>query len=270
MDILYAIFLGLLQGATEFLPVSSSGHLLLAEHFFAIEQAGLTFDVMLHLATLAAIVAYFRHDFWNLFLAFIGQYGPGRSQRERQMAIYICFATIPAVIAGLFLGEYAETIFRSAWLVAASLTVAGLLLLWAEKAGLHERNFSEMTLLDTLLIGCAQAMALIPGVSRSGATITAGLFLGLERQTAARFSFLLSAPVVAGAGGYKALKLFTGPGLNSDQLLFYGAGCLTAGLSGYAIIAFLMKFVQTRSLAVFAYYRFALSALVVIALACGY
>ncbi len=270
MDILYAIFLGIVQGATEFLPVSSSGHLLLAEHFFAIEQANLTFDVMLHLATLAAILAYFRKDFLNLIFAFLGQYGPGRSPRERQMAIYICVATIPAVIAGLFLGKYAETIFRSPALVAVSLSVAGAILLWAEKAGRHERKLDELTFKDTILIGCAQAMALIPGVSRSGATITAGLFLGLERETAARFSFLLSAPVVAGAGGYKALKLFTGPGLNNNQLLFYAAGFLAAGISGYAVIAFLMKFVQTKSLAVFAYYRFALTAVVVMALALGY
>ncbi|MEN8140572.1 MAG: undecaprenyl-diphosphatase UppP [Thermodesulfobacteriota bacterium] len=270
MEIISAILLGIIQGATEFLPVSSSGHLLLAEHFFQVEGASLTFDVMLHLATLGAILVYFRRDFTSLTLAFFGRPTPGDNGRQRQLAIYICAATVPAVVAGLLLGKYAETIFRSPALVAVSLSVAGLLLLWAEKAGRHARHMEKLRFRDAMLIGCAQALALIPGVSRSGATITAGLFLGLTRDTAARFSFLLSAPVVAGAGGYKAMKLFSGPGLSNDQLLFYGAGFIAAALSGYAIIAFLMRFVQTKSLAVFAYYRFAITAIVFIALALGY
>lgn len=270
MEILYAIFLGFLQGATEFLPVSSSGHLLLAEHFFGIEEAGLTFDVVLHLATLAAILAYFRRDLGNLFLAFFGSYGPERGPKERQMAFYICYATVPAVIAGLLLGDYVESAWRSPRLVAFSLSAAGILLWLAEKRGPRQRSFSSLGFWDTLIIGFAQALALIPGVSRSGSTITAGLFLGLNRVAAARFSFLLSAPVILGAGCYKMLKLFSGPGLENGQYLFYAVGFCSSALSGYAFIALLMRFVQTHSLAVFAYYRFFLTALVLSALAMGY
>ncbi len=270
MEIFYAIFLGFLQGATEFLPVSSSGHLLLAEHFFGVEEAGLTFDVVLHLATLSAILAYFRRDLANLLLAFFGSYGPERGPQERRLAWYICYATVPAVAAGLLLGHIIETTLRSPLLVAFTLSGAGLLLWWAEKRGLRQRSFSSLGFWDAMLIGCAQALALVPGVSRSGATITAALFLGLNRVAAARFSFLLSAPVIFGAASYKLIKLFSGPGLESGQYLFYAAGFLASAISGYAFIALLMRFVQTHSLAVFAYYRFFLTALVLSALALGY
>jgi undecaprenyl-diphosphatase len=270
MEIFYAIFLGFLQGATEFLPVSSSGHLFLAEHFFQVEAASLTFDVVLHLATLTAILAYFRRDLANLLLAFFGNYGPERGPRERKIAFYICYATVPAVVVGLLWGEQFETTFRSPLLVAFSLSAAGLLLWWAEKRGSRQRSFSSLGFWDTMIIGCAQALALIPGVSRSGSTITAGLFLGLNRVAAARFSFLLSAPVICGAASYKLIKLFAGPGLENGQYLFYGVGFLSSAISGYAFISLLMRFVQTHSLAVFAYYRFFLTALVLSALALGY
>lgn len=270
MEIFYAIFLGLLQGATEFLPVSSSGHLLLAAHFFGVEEASLTFDVVLHLATLVAIVAYFRRDLAALFLAFFGSYGPGRGPQERRVALYICYATVPAVVAGLLLGDYIENILRAPLLVAMTLSAAGLLLWWAEKIGGRQRSYGSLGLRDALIIGCAQALALVPGVSRSGATITAGLFLGLNRVAAARFSFLLSAPVIFGAASYKLIKLFRGPGLQDGQYLFYAAGFGAAALSGYAFISLLMRFVQSHSLAVFAYYRFFLTALVLLALALGY
>ncbi len=270
MEILYAIFLGFLQGATEFLPVSSSGHLLLAEHFFGVEEAGLTFDVILHLATLVAIFAYFRKDLGILLLAFFGSYGAERGPQERKMAFYICYATVPAVLVGLLFGHYAETALRSPLLVAFTLSFAGVLLWWAERKGKRQRSFSSMGFWDVMIIGCAQAVALIPGISRSGATITAGLFLGLNRVAAARFSFLLSAPVILGAGSYKVIKLFSGPGLANGQYLFYGVGFLASAISGYAFIALLMRFVQNHSLAVFAYYRFFLTALVLSALALGY
>ncbi len=270
MEILYAILLGFLQGATEFLPVSSSAHLLLAEYFFGVEETGLTFDVVLHLATLVAILAYFRRDLGNLLLAFLGSYGPERGPKERRMAFYIAYATVPAVVAGLCLGHVVETTLRSPLLVAFTLSAAGLLLWLAEKKGSRQRNFSSLGFWDIMIIGCAQALALVPGVSRSGSTITAGLFLGLNRVAAARFSFLLSAPVIFGAGSYKLIKLFSGPGLEGGQYLFYGAGFLSSAISGYAFIALLMRFVQTHSLAVFAYYRFFLTALVLSALALGY
>ncbi len=270
MDILYAIFLGILQGATEFLPVSSSAHLVLAEHFFGIESGGLTFDVVLHMATLLAILAYFRKDFVNLTLALFGQFTPERGPEQRLMAIYICFATVPAVVFGLAIGDFAETTLRSPKLIACTLSVAGLVLWYAERIGKRQRTIGQMNFKDAMIVGCCQALALIPGVSRSGSTITAGLFLGLERDAAARFSFLLSAPIVLGAGSYKILKLLTGPGLDTGQMSFYMAGFFASALSGYGFISLLMKLVQKHSLAVFAYYRFFLSALVVCALFFGY
>ncbi len=270
MEILYAVFLGFLQGATEFLPISSSGHLILAEHFFGVEEAGLTFDVVLHLGSLLAILGYFRHDFYDLTLALFGVFTPTRGPEQRRMAIYICFATIPAVVLGLALGKAAETTLRSPLIIAFTLSGAGLILWYAERIGKRSRSLSAMGFKDAMIIGCCQALALIPGVSRSGSTITAGLFLGLSRDAAARFSFLLSAPIVLGAGGYKVLKLITGPGLESGQMLFFTAGFCSSVISGYVFIALLMKFVQKHSLAVFAYYRFFLSALVLCALALGY
>jgi undecaprenyl-diphosphatase len=269
MDLLYAAFLGILQGATEFLPVSSSGHLALAEHFFHVEQAGLTFDVALHIGTLLAILAYFRKDFFLLALAFFGLDKSDEADRRRYQAFGICLATIPAVICGLLFGEAAETVFRSPLIVACTLSVAGLLLLIADKKGAHERDYTTITMKDAVIIGCAQALALVPGVSRSGSTMTAGLFLGVNRSGSALFSFLLSAPIVLGAGIYKIPKILS-QGLDQSGLLFYGTGFVSAALSGYLFIAFLMRFVRTKSLAVFAYYRFALSGLVVIALILGY
>lgn len=265
MNLLYAAFLGVLQGLTEFLPVSSSAHLALAEHFFCIEKASLTFDVVLHLATMVAVIGYFRHDLWNLTLALFGIYGNGRGPRERTMALYICFATVPAVVGGLLLEDYAEGILRSPILIACTLSVAGLVLLWSEKVGRKERSLDSLSIKDAMIIGFCQTMALVPGVSRSGATITGGLFLGLKRESATRFSFLLSTPIVMGAGSYKFLKLLRGPGLEAGQPMFFLVGFIASAVSGYFVISFLMKFVETKSLAVFAYYRFFLSALVVIA-----
>ena len=269
MDLLYAAFLGFIQGATEFLPVSSSGHLALAEHFFQVEQAGLTFDVALHIGTLLAILIYFRRDFMLLILAFFGLDKSEEAIPRRRQAIGICLATVPAVICGLLFGDAAETIFRSPVVVACTLSIAGFFLLIADKKGAHKRDSSTITLKDAMIIGCAQALALIPGVSRSGSTMTAALFLGVNRSGSALFSFLLSAPIILGAGVYNIPKIIN-QGLDQSGLLFYGTGFVSAAISGYLFIAFLMRFVRTKTLAVFAYYRFILSGLVVIALFLGY
>ena len=174
-------------------------------------------------------------------------------------------ATIPGVIAGLLLEEAAETGLRHPAMVAATLSVAGLLLLMADRNGIRSRSFDTITLKDALIIGCAQAMAIIPGVSRSGATITAGLFRHLDRQAAVRFSFLLSAPIIFGAGVHKLPEIITN-GLLTEQVSAYAAGFVAASISGYLFIAFLMRFVKARSFAIFAYYRFGLSAVVLLAL----
>ncbi len=270
MEISYSVFLGLLQGATEFLPVSSSAHLILAEYFLDLKEAGLAFDVMLHLATLTAIAGYFRSDFLSLLSAIPTPAAGGIQQaRQRMLAFYLCVATLPAALLGVTLGKYAESILRSPLLVIFTLSGAGAILWWAEKIGRRERGLESIGGRDAMIIGCAQAIALIPGVSRSGATMSAGLLLGLDRTAAARFSFLLSSPILLGAGGYKILELFRGPGLADGQISFFLVGFLAAIISGYGFIGFLMKFVQTQSLAVFAYYRFCLSTVVAMAIFFG-
>lgn len=258
--------MGILQGATEFLPISSSGHLVLAQIFFNIEEVGLAFDVSLHLGTLLAVIIYFRNDFIQMGLAFVKFDRENEEQQNlRKLAYYICFATVPAVLAALVLGDAAETVFRKSWVVAITLTVGGLLILWAERAGKHTRDFWSVTLKDAMTVGFAQALAIIPGVSRSGITMTAGLFVGLNRQSVARFSFLLSAPIILGAGVYEMPKIIE-QGLSDGNTTYFLAGFVSSAISGYLVIAFLLNFIRTRTFDIFAYYRFALAALVVIGL----
>ncbi len=264
MNIFHTIFLGFLQGATEFLPISSSGHLVLVETFLGLEEVGLAFDVALHLGTLAALFIYFRADF--LLMAKSLLLVRDRSKEAvfyRKIFFFICLATMPAVVAGVFLGDAAETTFRQPWLVTVTLTVGGLLLLLAEKMGKRNREFNTISIRDGMLIGVAQAIAIIPGVSRSGITMTAGLLLGIDRSAAARFSFLLSAPVILGAGIYHMPTILS-QGLQSGQSMLYITGFLSSAVSGYLFISFLLRFVQKRSLAFFAYYRFVLAALVLL------
>jgi len=262
MNLFYSVFLGLLQGATEFLPVSSSAHLVLAEAFVGLEQTGLPYDVALHLGTLAAILIYFRHDFLLMTKSLFQSGEPAEDLPfHRKMVFYLGIGTVPAVIAALLFGQAAETALRSPLSVAAMLSGFGLLLLLADKFGRRTRQLKGLILTDCLLIGLAQALAIMPGVSRSGVTITAALLLGLRRMDAARFSFLLSAPVILGAGVYNLPEIIS-QGLAADQLAFYLSGFLASMISGYLFISFLLRFVQVRSLAVFAYYRFLLAALV--------
>lgn len=261
MNIDQAIFLGILQGATEFLPISSSGHLALAQ-FFLETEAGLAFDVALHLGTLLGILVYFRQDLLMLAGAVCRPFSLDREDRRLQkLAMAICLGTIPGVLAGLFLGELSESYLRHPATVACSLAGAAVFLLWADRVGRKSRDLPLLTTTDAIIVGISQALAIIPGFSRSGVTITAGLFLGFNRQTAVRFSFLLSAPIIFGAGVYKIPEIIS-QGLLTDQAPSYIAGFLASALSGYLFIAFLMRFVRARSFAIFAYYRFALAGLI--------
>ncbi len=269
MNIFNAIILGLLQGATEFLPISSSGHLALAQHFLDTEEAGLPFDVALHLGTLLAVLIYFFSDFFLMGKSIVFfRDKSADTARLRQLAGFIVLATIPGVIAGLLFGDAAETFLRQPALVAVSLSAAGALLLIGEKIGKRARRFESITIADALLVGLSQAFAIIPGVSRSGITITAGLLRGLNRQAVVRFSFLLSAPIIFGAGVYNIPAIIK-QGLLTDQFRFYVIGFFSSAVSGYLFIAFLMQFVKAKSFAIFAYYRFLLSALVFMALLLG-
>jgi len=264
MNFFYAIFLGLLQGATEFLPISSSGHLALVEFFLGIEEAGLAFDVALHLGTLLGVIIYFRRDFSMMFLALVKPQATGEEARyQRFLALYICLGTLPAGVAGYLLRDAAATVLRGPLIIAGSLAGAGLLLLLADKLGKHQRSMQTLGFIDVVAIGLAQALALMPGVSRSGITMTAGLMRGLNRMAAARFSFLLSAPIILGAGVYN-LPAIIKQGSEPGQQGFYLTGFIAAAISGYLVIAFLLRFVQSHSFAVFAYYRFVLAGLVLL------
>ena len=203
LELVEAIFLGVVQGLTEFLPVSSSGHLLLGQYFLGLDQArfGLSFDVALHLGTLVAVVSFFWRDLVRMVLAFLESLRRRDiSDPDGRLAYLVLASTVPAALIGYSLEDFFETAVRSPWVVVFNLVLIGALFIVGEAVGRRTRSASKLTFLEAVGIGFAQAAALVPGVSRSGATITLGLFLGLRREEAARFSFLMSVPIVAGAG----------------------------------------------------------------------
>jgi undecaprenyl-diphosphatase len=246
------------QGLTEFLPISSSGHLVLFPHFLGWTDPGLAFDVALHLGTLSAVIVYFRRDLWRLAESLIRWDDPGRAMDRRQV-LFLLLATIPAALAGLALEDTAETAFRSPALVAATLMIMGLALAIADRFSRSNQKMTDLTLGASLAIGVAQALALIPGVSRSGVTITMGRVLGLERPEAARFSFLLAVPIIAGAGVLKIKDIFASPDPTGVAV-----GFISAALSGLLAIWFLMRFVQRHSYLPFVIYRWALGIFVLL------
>ncbi len=269
LELIEAIFLGIVQGLTEFLPVSSSGHLLLGQYFLGLDQArfGLSFDVAMHLGTLVAVVVFFWRDLARMAFAFL------RSLRTRslpadpdgRLAYLVLASTVPAALIGYFLEDFFETAVRSPWVVIFNLVLVGALFIVGEAVGRRTRTASKLTFREAVGIGLAQAAALVPGVSRSGATITLGLFLGLRREEAARFSFLMSVPIIAGAGSLK-LSEAVSEGMRLSDALMFGAGFVTSALVGYVAIRFLLNFLTDHSLRAFAYYRFALAAVVAVLL----
>lgn len=264
MELVKAILLGVLQGATEFLPVSSSGHLVLAETFFHIQEAGLTFDVALHMGTLVAILIYFKRDLMDLAGSLFRLGSREQTVRLNQrLALLLIVATIPAAVIGKLYGDQIEQNLRQPLVVAGTLAGVALILLWAEKISTRKRCIHDLGMMDAIVIGVAQACALVPGVSRSGITMTVGLFRHMDRTAAARFSFLMSAPIIGGAGLLNLVKIMKQGGLLPGQGAFFLAGFLASAISGYLFIAFLMRYIQTRSFAIFAYYRLALAAVVV-------
>ncbi len=262
MDLLHAVILGIVQGLAEFLPISSSGHLVLLEHYLGFQQAGLTFDIILHVGTLVALVAYFWRDWWDMLTALLY---PGRHNRfERRLFWYLVVATIPGALAGAFLEHQAETTFRSPTRVALLMGGVGVLLFLADRLARHRRQLPGITLSDGLLIGLSQALAIMPGVSRSGITMTTALFLGFTREAAARFSFLLSTPIIFGAGLYHVLKLLKDGGAANlhGHLLTYALGFLAAAVSSYLAIRFLLRFLQRHTFMIFVLYRWLAAAVV--------
>ena len=269
-ETLQAALLGLVQGLTEFLPISSSGHLLVVPWLLGWASPllnSLTFDVALHLGTLGAVLVYFRHEWWALGRA-VATLAPHRTAEvaaQRHLAWLLVLGSVPAGIAGLLVDEVFETLFRHPIVTAAMLVAVGVLMWMAE---LHytpdertRRSLTTLSLRDAVAVGLAQATALIPGVSRSGITIVAGLTTGLSRETAARFSFLLGAPVIAGAGLLKTGQL-VGTGLDAAQIAPFLVGMVMAFAVGYGAIALLLAYVRERPLHIFVIYRLALAALI--------
>jgi undecaprenyl-diphosphatase len=269
-QLIQAIVLGLVQGLTEFLPVSSSGHLIVVPRLLGWDDPfidSLAFSVMLHVATLLALLLYFQADWRRLIpagLAAIRDRSLG-GDPDRRLAWLLAFATIPAVIAGVLLNDAIETIFREPRLVAITLVVGGVLLWLADRLGSHTKGLDRVSFPVALGIGAAQAVALVPGISRSGISIAAGLFAGLDRPAAARFAFLMATPITAGAGLWELRKLVTGEAGVDLPLVPLFAGMLTALVAGLAAIAVMLRFLRSHGMGVFVAYRIALAALVVVA-----
>jgi undecaprenyl-diphosphatase len=268
VEFLEAVFLGVVQGLTEFLPVSSSGHLLLAQYVLGMDQErfGLSFDAAIHTGTVLAVVLFFRGDLLSMARAFFRSLPlPDFADAEVRMAYLILVATVPAALIGFFFEDFFATEVRSPWVVVFNLVLVGALFLLAESVGRKTESATKLGPLEAFGVGLAQAAALVPGVSRSGATITCGLFLGLRREEAARFSFLMSVPVTAAAAGL-SLAEAAREGMDTHEALMFLAGSLISAVVGYLAIRFLLHFLADHTLRVFAYYRFALAAVVAVVL----
>jgi undecaprenyl-diphosphatase len=287
MSVFEAIVLGLVQGLTEFLPISSSGHLILVPWLFGWDEPGLSFDAALHLGSLTAVFVYFWRDLLNMVLAVpdalrknmaLLQAAPEKlDERDKsaRLAWLLVLGSIPGGIVGLLLQGSIDDFFhrhehqeRSILLIAVMLMLFAVVLYVADKSATHRRRIGDLGVKDALFVGVAQAIALFPGVSRSGITLTAGLFRGIARADAARFSFLLGAPLVTLAGGKGLYDLITdgAGGIGNGPLI---AGMLASGISGFAAIWVLLRFLQRSSTTVFVVYRIAAGIGILIVLATG-
>jgi undecaprenyl-diphosphatase len=257
LTILQVVILGLAQGLGEFLPISSSAHLVLIPWLLRWTDPGLTFDVALHVGTLVAVVLYFWKDWWQLI---IKGFTDVRSVKGR-LFWYLVVATVPGAIAGFLLEKKAETLFRSPLLIAIMLILMGIFLYWSDHRSSKKIEMNNITFRTNLLIGISQALAIIPGVSRSGITMTTGMLMGLTREGAARFSFLLSTPIIFGAAMVKLPSLISNP---SAITVDFAIGMAVSCITGIASIGFLLRYVQTKDFLPFVWYRFVLGVLVLV------
>lgn len=262
MPLWQVIVLAVVQGLTEFLPISSSAHLILIPHFFHWTDPGLAFDVALHAGTLIAVVLYFLRDWIQLVLCGLGFHYPRRAgehvvAQNQRMFWFLVAGTIPGGLVGFFFEHWIEENLRNPVPIACAMILIALLMWYAEYVSRRDRPIEHVSLGDSMAIGSAQALALFPGVSRSGITITAGLFRGLTREAAARFSFLLSTPLIAGAAAKELPKLvkMQRSGALDMPLSHVAISIAVSAIVGFAVIAFLLQYLQTRTLKIFIYYR---------------
>lgn len=265
MDMIEAATLGAVQGLGEFLPISSSGHLIIVPWLLGWEEHSQTFDVALHMGTLVALLVYFWRDWWRLAMAWLPTGGRLRTSgaADRRLGVSLVIATVPAAVAGFLFEHIVEDAFRAPWLVAVLLVLGGVLLAAADRAGIQRDGIERVGIGKALVVGLAQVLALAPGVSRSGITLTAALLLGLSRPAAARLSFLLSMPITAGAGILKLRHLVT-DGIPADEQAAFAVGIVVSFLVGVAVIGGLLRYVRTRSMDVFAAYRLTIGTIVVV------
>ena len=281
MPIYQAVVLAIVQGLAEFIPVSSSGHLIIVRRLLGWNELSpaheLTFDVALHFGTLLSVLFYFRRTWIQIIRAALGgkvvrfsevndsdqNLTPEEQRRERMLLWFLAIATIPGAIAGKLLEHSAEDYFREhIYLIAGALIVVALFMWWAEKVSNFAKPLSDISFGDAFIVGCAQATALVPGVSRSGSTITAGLFRNMTRDAAVRFSFLLSTPIIAGAALLKAHELKK-EGLPQEMHTPFLVGVIVSAVVGYFAISWLVRYLQTNSLKVFIVYRIIVGILVI-------
>jgi len=263
MQIFQSVILGIIQGVTEFLPISSSAHLFIAPWLLNWKENPLVFDIILHAGTLSAIIVYFRREWTGLFRSFFlggGEGKPGRAQGNRRILTGLVIASLPILAVGFFFGERVEEIFRSPQHIASALGIFGVALFFADYLGKKAHSLDEVTTKAAFIIGLAQVLALMPGASRSGVTISAALLLGFKKEDAVRFSFMMGGPVILAATVYGVIKM-------GGLLYSIGIGTVLLGfassfLSSILAIHILITYIRRRGFAVFALYRVALSAVI--------
>ena len=261
MDFLQIAILALVQGLTEFLPISSSGHLILAPHLFGFADQGLELDVAVHCGTLIAVVVYFRHDIIRIALGWLRALPPGAAANpDSRLGWAIIVGVLPVVVVGLMVKDFVETSLREPWIIGTTTILFGLLLGWADWRARRQRDITRLTITDAVYIGLAQVLALIPGTSRSGITMTAGLMLGLTREAAARFSFLLSIPTILGSSLLIGKDLVEA-GPNVDWITI-GTAVVLAAITAWACIHYFLAYIKRMGMQPFVIYRLLLGAVI--------